>query len=266
VTCYFRTGSRVNKSYEFSGLPAGSYRVQFLPPGGYGFTSSDQNADTSDSDADPVTGKTSATTLAAGQIDPTLDAGVVQTTGVAIGNLVWCDSDGNGNWVAGEPGLSGVTVQLYTATGGLVQTVTTDAAGAHLFASVPAGQYYVGVVAATVPNACGTLSSAGGGTNPDLGDNNDDGVPGTGETSGLVVSQVLDAQPTAQTTADSGNPLNWNPTSAYMTVDFGFTNNPTALTLRALNAGVAAPFTIPALFLTLGSVAAALALVYRRAR
>ena len=32
--------------YEFPGLPAGSYQVEFVKPGGYGFTTPDAGSDT----------------------------------------------------------------------------------------------------------------------------------------------------------------------------------------------------------------------------
>ena len=64
--------------YEFPGLPAGSYSVRFvLPPAGWAFTTPDSGADTSDSDANPTTGRSPVVTLTPGQVDPTVDAGLV---------------------------------------------------------------------------------------------------------------------------------------------------------------------------------------------
>ncbi len=50
-----------------------------------------------------------------------------------IGNLVWQDLNGNGIQDAGEPGIAGVTVGLYDASGNLVATTTTDADGSYYF-------------------------------------------------------------------------------------------------------------------------------------
>ena len=64
--------------YLFTGLAAGNYFVQFLPPGGQLITTRDVGVnDTIDSDADPVTGLTVVFPLAAGQSDLKWDAGLV---------------------------------------------------------------------------------------------------------------------------------------------------------------------------------------------
>ncbi|HQK88200.1 MAG TPA: SdrD B-like domain-containing protein, partial [Acidobacteriota bacterium] len=70
-----------------------------------------------------------------------------QTNTAAIGDLVWSDADGDGVRDAGEPGLPGITVQLYLDTNGdglldagdtLVTTTLTGADGSYLFAGVAA--------------------------------------------------------------------------------------------------------------------------------
>jgi uncharacterized repeat protein (TIGR01451 family) len=63
--------------YKFSDLSAGDYYLEFVPPSGYSFTQQDQGADdTIDSDADPVSGQTMISTLAAGGNDLSWDAGM----------------------------------------------------------------------------------------------------------------------------------------------------------------------------------------------
>ena len=49
--------------YLFSGLVPGDYKVEFVKPAGYIFTTADQGADGSDSDADTTTGLTVASQL-----------------------------------------------------------------------------------------------------------------------------------------------------------------------------------------------------------
>jgi hypothetical protein len=57
-----------------------------------------------------------------------------QSAPIEIGNRVWYDSNGNGIQDAGEAGIAGVTVHLYTADGTtLLQTTTTDSSGAYYF-------------------------------------------------------------------------------------------------------------------------------------
>ena len=63
--------------YEFKGLAPGSYIVQFFTGAGYSaFTNIDVGADGSDSDANPLTGRTAIYTLASGQFNQTVDAGL----------------------------------------------------------------------------------------------------------------------------------------------------------------------------------------------
>jgi hypothetical protein len=65
-----------------------------------------------------------------------------------IGDFVWSDLDGDGVQDAGEPGIGGVTLALWSDAGGapgsIVMTTTTDAAGAYLFNVAP-GSYFVDV-------------------------------------------------------------------------------------------------------------------------
>jgi protocatechuate 3,4-dioxygenase beta subunit len=71
------TTSDANGIYSFTGLPAGTYTVQFSAPSGYTFTTQYTGSDvTIDSNVNPSTGKTDPITLAAGATDNTIDAGL----------------------------------------------------------------------------------------------------------------------------------------------------------------------------------------------
>ena len=92
--------------------------------------------------------------------DDSDDASVDVPAPSSIGDTVFDDLDGDGVLDAGELGLSGVIVRLLgpgpdatlgTADDVLLQTDTTDGAGAYLFAPLSAGQYRVAVDATTVP-------------------------------------------------------------------------------------------------------------------
>jgi len=65
----------------------------------------------------------------------------------SAGDRVWNDLDGDGIQDAGEPGLSGVTVAVYTqAVGGVaVATTTTNGSGQYTFSALAAQTYYVEV-------------------------------------------------------------------------------------------------------------------------
>ena len=114
---------------------------------------------------------------------PVFDFGV-DHSGV-IGDRVWNDTNGNGIQDAGEPGISGVTVNLYASDGTTwLATTATDASGLYHFLGLPDGAYTVKVTTGTLPAgysptgegdpgaACGagcdntiTASVSGGGTN-----------------------------------------------------------------------------------------------------
>lgn len=61
----------------------------------------------------------------------------------AVGDAVWSDDDGNGLQDAGEAGLAGVGVELYTAAGALVDQTVTDAFGGYGFSELVAGDYFL---------------------------------------------------------------------------------------------------------------------------
>jgi protocatechuate 3,4-dioxygenase beta subunit len=127
--------------YSFTGLTPGTYYVVFTAPGGYVFTSQDVGNDASDSDANTSTGKTGNYTLASGQNNTTVDAGLYRPA--ALGDFVWHDTNANGIQDGGEAGISGVTVKLYDTGNNLVATTTTDGAGKYLFSGLTPGTYYV---------------------------------------------------------------------------------------------------------------------------
>ncbi len=62
---------------------------------------------------------------------------------VALGGLVWLDTNTNGIQNGGETFVSNVTVTLYDAATNAVYTTNTDANGIYLFSGWPAGTYFV---------------------------------------------------------------------------------------------------------------------------
>jgi len=96
-----------NGEYLFEDLPSGQYYVQFdleTIPEGHVVSPQDQDgSDTSDSDADSLTGTTPPTVfLMNGDSDHTLDMGIYQT--VSIGDQVWLD-DGDSQQDGPQGGL-----------------------------------------------------------------------------------------------------------------------------------------------------------------
>ena len=121
---------------------AGKYQVSFGGNSGYYFTKQDQGGDDAkDSDANS-SGATGTITLAAGQQNLTIDAGMYQKA--KVGDLVWEDWDHDNVQDVGEGGIGCIKVQLFTAAGVCVGTTYTDAiTGKYQFADLDPGQYYL---------------------------------------------------------------------------------------------------------------------------
>ncbi|MBI3157524.1 MAG: hypothetical protein HYZ20_19260, partial [Burkholderiales bacterium] len=85
-------------------------------------------------------------TLASGETNNTVDAGLYRPA--AIGDRVWLDANANGQQDAGEAGVAGVEVELYTCVGGVPgvkvgASAFTDAAGNYAFTGLTPGDYIV---------------------------------------------------------------------------------------------------------------------------
>lgn len=56
---------------------------------------------------------------------------------------MWADTNGDGYRDSAEPGLGGVSVDLYMTGSGHVASTTTTTTGLYLFTGLAAGEYYV---------------------------------------------------------------------------------------------------------------------------
>jgi choice-of-anchor A domain-containing protein/uncharacterized repeat protein (TIGR01451 family) len=141
------TSTTTNSSgaYLFSNVVAGDYYVKFVVLGGYTVSPSLQGGNTSMDSNPDATGKTSCITLAAGENNLTVDAGMYVTPvpPANLGNKVWNDANHNGILDAGEVGVANVTIKLYSCDNVLQSTTTTDASGVYHFANLLPGDYYV---------------------------------------------------------------------------------------------------------------------------
>jgi len=129
--------------YIFENLSAGNYYVQFFVPAEYFITSPNQGFDDElDSDADPVTGKTSCVSLITDGNDYSWDAGLYRCY-VSIGDRVWYDTNKDGIQDIGEIGVTGVVVRLLDCQGNMLASTLTDSAGYYIFQNLNAGNYKV---------------------------------------------------------------------------------------------------------------------------
>ena len=71
------TTTNATGGYRFDGLPVGNYRLRFIAPAGYRFTTPGVGSGGKNSNADPATGLTACLSLAAGQTRLGIDAGLV---------------------------------------------------------------------------------------------------------------------------------------------------------------------------------------------
>ncbi|HLO85900.1 MAG TPA: SdrD B-like domain-containing protein, partial [Nostocaceae cyanobacterium] len=135
--------------YSFSGLTPGNYQVTFNQPSGYNFTKQDAGSnDAVDSDANATTGKSQVVTLASGENNTTIDAGLFRPA--SIGDFVWEDKNGNGIQDAGENGLACVDVTLkgagkdgiFGTADDTSITTTTDHNGKYSFTNLTPGVPY----------------------------------------------------------------------------------------------------------------------------
>ena len=233
-------------------LPGVAYFVQFAEPlPSTGFTTRNAGGDdTVDSDARLSNGTTPVVTLAAGEHNPTLDAGIVLLTGtLSLGNVVWIDDDGNdivdavgdddGSYdpLVPEAGVDGVRVNLYLDLSGdgapqvneFVATTTTQTlagkTGRYRFDNLPAGDFIVEVDASNFA-ADGALQGRISSTFTTVDPNDDIDSDDSGRFLGTsVVSEVItlseDAEPTPDADDDIEDDDNIN-----FTLDFGFIAGP----------------------------------------
>jgi len=222
--------------YLFDGLiPGLRYFVQFVEPASStGFTS--QNAggdDTVDSDASAADGTTAGVILAPGEVNRTLDAGLVTATGtLALGDQVWLDTDNDGVFEPenGEAGIDGARLDLYLDVNGdglptldEYRGTTTTAtlsgfAGRYGFGNLAPGTYIV-VVNPSSFSGGGALAGLTSSTGNDPAPDPDDDV--NGDDNGTDVGALIASLPVTLT--DNGEPTSEDGNNdTNLTVDFGF--------------------------------------------
>ncbi|NRR31166.1 carboxypeptidase regulatory-like domain-containing protein [Oxalobacteraceae bacterium] len=143
------TSTDANGNYSFTVDP-GTYSVSVTPGAGYNISARDQGGnDATDSDIDAA-GQSAAVTLAAGEVNNTIDAGLYKNA--SLGDKVWLDADRDGVQDANEVGKDGVTVNLLDAGGAVVASTVTANGGAYLFDNLKPGTYSVQFDKASLPS------------------------------------------------------------------------------------------------------------------
>jgi SdrD B-like domain len=261
-----------NGFYEFKDLSSGSYqtRVQ-TPPSGLiqtydldngilapAYTTANNSgtfilSPISVPNPDPVDATANPTVLS--NISDQLLVDYGYGSNLSIGNRVWFDSNNNGSFDAGEQGVNGVDVDLYSASAdtdndGLLSTTeiaatipfatlttandtrvgsTNGLPGYYQFDNLPANKYFVAIPASNF-NGTGVLSgtlssptpSGVGDTQDDLKDHGDFPVGGTSVIAHGVVSKVIDLTPGAEPTTVTTKTDDDTNANTDTTIDFGF--------------------------------------------
>ncbi|WP_172820632.1 SdrD B-like domain-containing protein [Cognaticolwellia beringensis] len=144
-----------NGLYNFGNLKPGGYTVKFTTSAGLEFTTAVVGPDVMDSDAenfnqDGTMGTTRCITLASGENNTNIDAGIRSINESRIGDFVWNDTNANGIQDLNElsNGISGVPVELMMCDANNIQTSTgittnTNASGLYFFEGLSAGSYAV---------------------------------------------------------------------------------------------------------------------------
>ena len=147
----------------------GQFRIRAVLPNVLAeFSPKDQGADnTKDSDVNPSGpdfGFSDIFDIASNVISTTLyDVGILvyraptptrTPSPVSLGNFVWHDVNQNGLQEAGEPGLSGILVQLWNSSKSqLITSTTTNGSGNYTLIAPMYGDYRIRVVMPTVGSA-----------------------------------------------------------------------------------------------------------------
>ncbi len=204
VTVIASTVTDADGKYYFGNLTPGDYVVGFSTlPSNLGFTKQNtpgDNGNNTNSDVDPITGRTAVITLVAGETDLTIDAGLKPTNDASVGNLVWNDINGDGIQNADEPGVPGVLITLYDATTNLpLGTAITDGNGNFLISNIPAAptgtNYYI--IFSNLPTAATFTAQTSDVSSGDMTNGSDANGSGQTPTFTLTPGQYL-------TTVDAG--------------------------------------------------------------
>ena len=206
------TTTDANGNYQFNNLSAGTYSVGAIIPAGYDRgdnSTTNINAD-NQNDATITTGGEARTAqFALNASSNNIDLGLKGT--LNLGSLVWKDVSLNGLREAGEPGIDGVTVNLYydankdnVPDGNMISTTVTSGGGIYGFSNLAPGSYIVGVAFPDKYSSSGVTLSAYSPNNNVDNDNNGINLVAGGFRSNYI-TLTAGGEPTVDGDGSNGN-------------------------------------------------------------
>lgn len=134
-------------NYAFMNVLPGTYYLTFndLPEGAYFTTKNVSGSPTAnDSDVEPSTGRTTTFTVAKGEVQMNIDAGLIEYCSGSLEGFVWVDEIFNGQQDPSEKAMAGLMIRLFDdATNVPVVNTVSDASGKYIFKNIPPGTYRV---------------------------------------------------------------------------------------------------------------------------
>ena len=176
--------------YNFDNLQPGAYYVKVILPENYEVGTYLGIDGPNDSDISGANGEgtTNTLTMGYGQKRTDIDAGLYVPG--SIGDRVWLDLNANGIQDEGEPGVGGITVELFNSFNQSMGTVMTDSEGMYMFMGLPQGLYYMSLAS----NSGLTYTTPLAGNDPTKDSNvNSDGVSALVNLAYQVMYMDLDA-------------------------------------------------------------------------
>ncbi len=176
-------------------------------------------------------------------VGPVTDISHYFAQGLALGNLVWVDTNDNGVHDLGEVGLPGITVKLFDSTHTEVNVgpdgilgnaddapggMLTDASGLYRFQALAPGSYTVEISNVPFTYRSSTDPATGATPNNDINDDDNGPTRNYGSLESNPVTLSLNGEPTDDGDADANTNL---------TVDFGLFHNQPGVTLKKFTNG-----------------------------
>ena len=138
-----QSGGEFTGFYQFQNVRPGTYYVKFEIPSNYIISPPFVGGEDNDSNITDANGPMTSDvfTLEVNQDIRNMDAGAFLPA--QLGDRVWNDINENGEQDDGEPGVSGISVNLFSQSGQLLASTVTDAQGFYYFNGLRQRLYYL---------------------------------------------------------------------------------------------------------------------------